>query len=46
MSDHTTTPYGPVANRVLTLAASIQLLVCDVDGVLSDARRTVERMAM
>ena len=38
MSDYTDTPYGPVANQILTLAAKIQLLVCDVDGVLSDGR--------
>lgn len=38
MSDYTDTPYGPVANRILSLAAGIQLLVCDVDGVLSDGR--------
>jgi 3-deoxy-D-manno-octulosonate 8-phosphate phosphatase (KDO 8-P phosphatase) len=38
MSELTDTPYGPVANRILTLAANIQLLVCDVDGVLSDGR--------
>ncbi len=36
MSDYIATPYGTVEKRVLTLAASVRLLVCDVDGVLSD----------
>lgn len=36
MSDYVATPYGTVEKRVLTLAANIRLLVCDVDGVLSD----------
>lgn len=38
MSDYTTTPYGPVSSPIFRLAANIQLLVCDVDGVLSDGR--------
>jgi 3-deoxy-D-manno-octulosonate 8-phosphate phosphatase, YrbI family len=36
MSELITTCYGPVEKHVLTLAADIRLLVCDVDGVLSD----------
>jgi 3-deoxy-D-manno-octulosonate 8-phosphate phosphatase (KDO 8-P phosphatase) len=38
MSEYTATPYGPVANTILTLASKIKLLICDVDGVLSDGR--------
>jgi 3-deoxy-D-manno-octulosonate 8-phosphate phosphatase (KDO 8-P phosphatase) len=38
MSDYTDTPYGPVANHTLALASEIKLLICDVDGVLSDGR--------
>jgi 3-deoxy-D-manno-octulosonate 8-phosphate phosphatase (KDO 8-P phosphatase) len=38
MSNYTDTPYGPVANHILTLASEIKLLICDVDGVLSDGR--------
>lgn len=30
------TCYGPVANHVLESAAKIKLLICDVDGVMSD----------
>ncbi|TXH65448.1 MAG: 3-deoxy-manno-octulosonate-8-phosphatase KdsC [Tolumonas sp.] len=36
MSDYVTTPYGDVKKKILDLAAEVQLLVCDVDGVLSD----------
>ena len=36
MSDYVTTPYGNVKKKILDLAAEVQLLVCDVDGVLSD----------
>lgn len=32
----TATCYGPIANRVLEKAKTIKLLICDVDGVLSD----------
>ncbi|NLS43026.1 3-deoxy-manno-octulosonate-8-phosphatase KdsC [BEV proteobacterium] len=32
----TATCYGPVADRVLEKAQAIKLLICDVDGVLSD----------
>ncbi|HEM8307281.1 MULTISPECIES: 3-deoxy-manno-octulosonate-8-phosphatase KdsC [Providencia] len=30
------TCYGPVANAILTKAAKVKLLICDVDGVMSD----------
>ncbi|CNF46777.1 3-deoxy-manno-octulosonate-8-phosphatase KdsC [Yersinia frederiksenii] len=30
------TCYGPVANSVMLRAANIRLLICDVDGVMSD----------
>ncbi|AJJ20083.1 MULTISPECIES: 3-deoxy-manno-octulosonate-8-phosphatase KdsC [Yersinia] len=30
------TCYGPVANTVMSRAAKIRLLICDVDGVMSD----------
>ncbi|MGY0163328.1 3-deoxy-manno-octulosonate-8-phosphatase KdsC [Edwardsiella tarda] len=37
---HTTTPiatcYGPVSADVMARAAQVRLLICDVDGVLSD----------
>lgn len=35
---HIETLYGPVSSDVLTRARQIRLLVCDVDGVLSDGR--------
>ncbi|ACQ94523.1 3-deoxy-D-manno-octulosonate 8-phosphate phosphatase, YrbI family [Tolumonas auensis DSM 9187] len=38
MSDYIATPYGTVEKRIMALAAEIRLLVCDVDGVLSDGR--------
>ncbi|NIA73737.1 3-deoxy-manno-octulosonate-8-phosphatase KdsC [Providencia rettgeri] len=30
------TCYGPVSNAILTKAAKVKLLICDVDGVMSD----------
>nr|ELR5256437.1 3-deoxy-manno-octulosonate-8-phosphatase KdsC [Providencia rettgeri] len=30
------TCYGPVANAIFTKAAKVKLLICDVDGVMSD----------
>ncbi|APC13397.1 3-deoxy-D-manno-octulosonate 8-phosphate phosphatase KdsC [Providencia rettgeri] len=30
------TCYGPVASAILTKAAKVKLLICDVDGVMSD----------
>lgn len=38
MTEYIQTAYGPVEKDILELAASIKLLVCDVDGVLSDGR--------
>ncbi len=38
MNDNVTTPYGPVAGALFQRAAGIRLLVCDVDGVLSDGK--------
>lgn len=31
-----TTCYGPIATNILTHASNVRLLICDVDGVLSD----------
>ena len=30
------TCYGPVARKIMDSAADIRLVICDVDGVLSD----------
>ncbi|WP_407331488.1 3-deoxy-manno-octulosonate-8-phosphatase KdsC [Enterovibrio sp. 27052020O] len=35
---HTETLYGPVPTHIVERAASIKLLICDVDGVFSDGR--------
>lgn len=34
--DVITTCYGPIATDILTRAAGVRVLICDVDGVLSD----------
>lgn len=36
MSDWVETVYGPIKSTLLTQAQRIRLLICDVDGVLSD----------
>ena len=38
MSIAVATPYGPVAEALFQRAARVRLLVCDVDGVLSDGK--------
>jgi len=38
MSTTIGTPYGPVAEALFQRAARVRLLVCDVDGVLSDGK--------
>jgi 3-deoxy-D-manno-octulosonate 8-phosphate phosphatase (KDO 8-P phosphatase) len=38
MSDLFTTLYGPVSDDIIQRAKQIKLLICDVDGVFSDAR--------
>ncbi|MEZ8142629.1 3-deoxy-D-manno-octulosonate 8-phosphate phosphatase [Enterovibrio norvegicus FF-33] len=38
MHTETETLYGPVPTRIVERAASIKLLICDVDGVFSDGR--------
>ncbi len=35
-SERITTCYGPVHKHIISRAGNIQLLICDVDGVLSD----------
>jgi len=38
MSQTANTPYGPVSQAALEAARRIRLLICDVDGVLSDGK--------
>ncbi|CAM3834452.1 3-deoxy-D-manno-octulosonate 8-phosphate phosphatase KdsC [Vibrio aerogenes CECT 7868] len=38
MSDMIETLYGPVQSEIWDIASEIKLLICDVDGVLSDGR--------